>query len=135
MFVYSNEPSKIWWHYNEGQTNNYTISFAEADSRLAAGNDVGIEKTLLLMRQPVYWINMNADIKETVKQCVTCLEYQCKQPQERALQYDIPYKPWEVVGANIFMVNDKILLHIVDYYSKFQVVKKWQVFQHMTYCR
>ena len=48
---------------------------------------------------------MNADIEHTVKQCATCLEYQYIQPQERALQYEILYKPWEVVDANIFMVK------------------------------
>ena len=29
-----------------------------------------------------------------------------------------------MVGAVVFMVNNKILLYIVDYYSKFLVVKK-----------
>ena len=32
--------------------------------------------------------------------------------------------PWEVVGTKIFMVNNKILLCIVDYYIKFLIVKK-----------
>ena len=40
------------------------------------------------------------------------------------MHYEIPYKPWEVVGAHIFMVNNKSLLCIVDYYSKFPIVKK-----------
>ena len=33
-------------------------------------------------------------------------------------------KPWEVVGADIFMLNNKTLLYIVDYYRKFPIVKK-----------
>ena len=32
--------------------------------------------------------------------------------------------PWEVVGADIFSTKNNILLHIVDYYRKFPVVKK-----------
>ena len=36
------------------------------------------------------------------------------QPQERALHYQVQCKPWEVVGADIFMVNNKTLLCIVD---------------------
>ena len=36
----------------------------------------------------------------------------------------MPYKPWEVVGADIFSVKNNILLCIVYYYSKFPVVKK-----------
>ena len=50
---------------------------------------------------------MNADIEETVKQCTTCLEYQCTQLQETALYYNIPYKPCAIVGADIFMANNK----------------------------
>ena len=49
---------------------------------------------------------MNADIGQAVIQCVTCLDYQCTQLQEKALQYEIPYKPWEVVVADVFMVNN-----------------------------
>ena len=29
-----------------------------------------------------------------------------------------------MVGADVFMINDKTLLCIVDYHSKFQIVKK-----------
>ena len=33
-------------------------------------NHMGIEETWLLMREQVYWVNMNADIEQTVKQFV-----------------------------------------------------------------
>ena len=35
-----------------------------------------------------------------------------------------PFRPWEVVGADIFKINNGMLLCIVDYYSKFPVVMK-----------
>ena len=50
----------------------------------------------------VYWVNMNADINNTVKQCATCLEYQQIQPHEKTLPYDIPCKSWEMVGVYVF---------------------------------
>ena len=81
-------------------------------------NHMGTEKRWLLARESVYWINMNANIGQTVKQCSTCLKYQHTQLHEAALHHDIPYKPNEVVSANIFMVNNNNLLCIVDYYSK-----------------
>ena len=34
------------------------------------------------------------------------------------------YNPWEVVSADIFSITNDTLLCIVDYYSKFPVVKK-----------
>ena len=46
------------------------------------------------------------------------------QLQEKTIPHRILAKPWEVVGSDIFMVNNETLLCIVDYYSKFPVVKK-----------
>ena len=37
-------------------------------------NNMGIEKMRLLARDLVCWINMDADIENTIKQCVTYLE-------------------------------------------------------------
>ena len=85
---------------------------------------MGTEKTQLLTRKSVYWINMNADKEHTVKQCAMCLEYQCMQPHKTVIHYEISFKPWEVVAADIYMVNNKNLLCIVHYYSKFPVVKR-----------
>ena len=58
---------------------------------------------------------MKADTEQTVKQCSKCQEYQCTQLHKKALHYDIPYKPLEVLGADIFMVNNKNLICIVYY--------------------
>ena len=40
------------------------------------GSNMGIEKMRILVRESVYWVNMNTDIRITVRQCTTCLEYQ-----------------------------------------------------------
>ena len=45
-------------------------------------------------------------------------------PHGTALHYEIPFKSWEVVGADIFMVNNITLPCIEDYCSEFPVVKK-----------
>ena len=66
---------------------------------------------------------MNTHIEHIVKQCATCLEYQHTQQQERALHYEIPHRPWEMVSVDIYMVNGKTILCTVEYYSKFQIVK------------
>ena len=67
---------------------------------------------------------MKTDIKQTVRQCSKCLEYQCTQLDEAALHYDIPRKLWTIVGTDIFMINHKKLTFIVDYYSRFPIAKK-----------
>ena len=59
-----------------------------------------------------------------VKHCTMCLEYQQTQSHEKALHYEIPYRAWGVGGAHVFVSNCNPLLSIVDYHSKFPIVKK-----------
>ena len=85
---------------------------------------MAIEKTKLLAQECVYWPSINADIDKYIKQCPTCLQFQQMQPQERIMHHDIPLQPWEVVGADVFHYNNKNYLCIVDYNSKFPIVKR-----------
>ena len=54
----------------------------------------------------------------------TCLKFQQTQPQESIMHHDIPLWPWEVVGVDVFHYNNKNYLCIVDYNSKFPIVKR-----------
>ena len=89
--------------------NNYTFCIVEVNIGPVVQKPHGIEKMQLLGRESVYWITMNTDIEVTVNQCDKCLEYQQMQPQERALHFEIPCKPWEVVGVDVFMTDGKTL--------------------------
>ena len=40
-----------------------------------------------------------------------------------SLPYKIPCRPWKVAGTDLFRVNNKTLLCIIDYY-KFPIIKK-----------
>ena len=53
-----------------------------------------------------------------------CLEFQQTQPKEKIIHHDILLRPWEVLGVNIFQLNNKNYLCIVDYHSKFPVIKR-----------
>ena len=87
-------------------------------------NDMGIEKTKLLAHECVYWPSINADIKKYITQWATCLQFQQTQPQERIIHHEITLWPWEVVGADMFHYNNKNYLCLVDYNSKFPVIKR-----------
>ena len=87
-------------------------------------NHIGIEKTKLLACKSVYWSNINADIKKYIKQCAKCLEFQQTQPKEKSIHHDIPLRPWEVVGADVLHFNNKNYLCVVDYNSKFPIIKR-----------
>ena len=46
------------------------------------------------------------------------------QPKEKIVHHNIPLRPWEVLGANVFHFNNKNYLCIVAYHSKFPVIKR-----------
>ena len=45
------------------------------------------------------------------------------EPKEKIIHHDIPLRPWEVLGADVFHFNNKNHLCIVDYHSEFPVIK------------
>ena len=85
---------------------------------------LGIEKTRLRAKDSVYWININRDIETTVKSCHICQEHRPAQQHETLLPHEVPSRPWEVVGTDMFFFNDADWLIIADYYSKFSIVRK-----------
>ena len=46
------------------------------------------------------------------------------QLQEKTTPLKVPAKPWEVVGLDIFIINNEKLLCNIDYYSKISVITK-----------
>ena len=67
---------------------------------------------------------MNTNIENVVKQCATCLDYHHTQLQENTILKRLPNKPWEIFGADIFSIDNETLLCIIDYYTKFPVMKR-----------
>ena len=87
-------------------------------------NHMGIEKTKLLVCESVYWSDINVDIKKYIQSCATCLELQQMQPKKKIIHQDIPLRLWEVLGTDVFHFNNKNYLCILDYHSKFPMVKR-----------
>ena len=83
---------------------------------------MGIEKTRQLVRDSVNWINRNMDIEDTIKLLDIPLipagttKRQCHSSQ-------IPGKLMEAVGTDLFTINKSNFLCVLDYYSKFPLVK------------
>ena len=72
-------------------------------------NHMGIEKSKLLTCKSVYWYNINADIKDYIKNCATCLEIHQTQPKEKIIHHDISIRPWEVCGMDVFHLTIKTI--------------------------
>ena len=72
-------------------------------------NHIGIENTKLLAHKLVYWVNIDSDIENHVKNCNICLEFQQTQPKAKIIHHDILLRPWEVLGVDTFQLINKII--------------------------
>ena len=87
-------------------------------------NYIGIEKTKLLACKLVYWFNINDDIEKHRNYCTTCLTFQQTQPKDKIIHHYILAKPWEIIGADMFTLNNKHYLCIIGYHKKIFTIKK-----------
>ncbi|KAL5017321.1 hypothetical protein ScPMuIL_006910 [Solemya velum] len=85
---------------------------------------LGIEKTCLRARDTVYWYNIRRDIERIVKTCQACQEELPSQRPEPLIPHEIPNRPWEIVGTDLFEHDGSEWLIVADYYSKFPVIRK-----------
>ena len=72
----------------------------------------------------VYWVDINADVQKHIKSCNSYLAFQQTQHMEKIICHDIPLRPWEVLGVNIFHFNNKNYVCIIDYHSKLPIIKR-----------
>ena len=84
----------------------------------------GAEKCNLRANGSVFWANINRDIEDLVKNCPPCQHHQNLNVKEPLPPHDVPQKPWHTLGSDMFHWNNTNYLLVVDYYSKFPVVKK-----------
>jgi len=85
---------------------------------------MGAEKTKLRAKDSVYWMNVNKDIDEMVKKCVPCQENQSNQQHETLMPHEVPDRPWQVCGTDLFYFDGDEYLIVADYYSKFPIIRK-----------
>ena len=84
----------------------------------------GVEKTRLRARTCVFWINMNKDIECMIQRCGICQHELRSQSAEPLMQHDIPTRPWQVVGTDLFSIGRDNYLIVADYHSKFPFVER-----------
>ncbi len=83
---------------------------------------MGIEKCRRRARQLLYWPNMNRDIEDVVSKCSVCQKYRYSQQKEPLKPHEVPEEPWVKVGADIFQLNGKDYLLVIDYMSNYPEV-------------
>ncbi|XP_041483070.1 uncharacterized protein K02A2.6-like [Lytechinus variegatus] len=80
---------------------------------------LGIEKCKKRAREVIYWPRINADITEMVQNCTSCLMYKPKQQAESLNPHAVPNRPWEKIAVDLFTLNKREYMVVVDYYSQF----------------
>ena len=77
----------------------------------------GITKSLERLRSALWWPNCSSQVKDRISKCEVC----CRSIVNRAeplIVGDFPNRPWEKIGVDLFFLNNKNYLIIVDYYSR-----------------
>ena len=78
---------------------------------------IGIQGCLRRAREIVYWPSMNQEITDYIEHCDTCNMYASHPQREPLIVHDVPERPWQKVGCDIFTLDEKDYLCTVDYYS------------------
>ena len=87
---------------------------------------MGLESALRFGRQVVFWPDMNSQLKDLIQKCEVCCSLHAKQPREPLQPHPIPERPWEVIGVDLFSLEDSAFLVTVDYYSGFWEIDQLQ---------
>ena len=59
-----------------------------------------------------------------VETCETCRKFETSPQKEPLVSHDVPLRPWEKIGVDIFELNGKEYLTTVDYCSNFWEIDK-----------
>ena len=84
----------------------------------------GIEACRSRAREFVFWININNDLKELVEKCDLCQSQQNSTAIVQKYVSDIPPHPWHTLGSDLFYFQRIDFLVIVDYFSRYLIVRK-----------
>lgn len=85
---------------------------------------MGAESCLRRARECIFWPNMNVEIKEMIAACETCRKYEKSQPKETLMSVESLSRPWERIGVDLFIFDNKDFLVTVDYFSNYWEIDK-----------
>lgn len=121
---------RLYWNYREELNAHQGLIFkrdriviprklrAEMLKRLHISHS-GIEGSLKLAKDTVFWPGITVNIRENVLNCEECLAHSASQPKEPMQSHEIPRYPFQRVGLDVFEVRGKEFLVTVDYYSDY----------------
>ena len=84
----------------------------------------GIEACRSRAREFVFWISINNDLKELVEKCDICQSQQNSTAIVQKYVSEVPPHPWHTLGSDLFYFQRIDFLVVVDYFSKYLIVRK-----------
>ena len=84
----------------------------------------GIEACRSRAREFVFWVNINNDLKEMVEKCDICQAQQNSTASIQKYVSEVPPHPWHTLGSDLFYFQRIDFLVVVDYFSKYLIVRK-----------
>ena len=84
----------------------------------------GIEACRSRAREFVFWVNINSDLKEMVEKCDICQSQQNSTTSVQNYVSEVPPHPWHTLGSDLFYFQRIDFLVVVDYFSKYLIVRK-----------
>ncbi|XP_017487155.1 PREDICTED: uncharacterized protein LOC108375524 [Rhagoletis zephyria] len=119
---------KKYWYYREALSVYEDIIFK--DHRVLVPNTMvplvmkhchlshkGLQGTLKLARDNIFWPTMTKDLTEYIKTCGACSKIQKDNQMEQINLQAAPKRPWSIVASDIFHLRGKDCLLIADSYS------------------
>ena len=80
---------------------------------------IGIGGCVRRAREILYWPRMSAEIRDFVSRCTICQTYRPEQAREELQPQELPSRPWQKIGADLFVLGQQTFLIMVDYWSNF----------------
>jgi len=84
---------------------------------------LGITKCRERAKQSVWWPGLNKELTKMIEKCDTCSRERINF-RETMMPTEFPTRAWSTVGADLFQIDNKQYLVVVDYYSRYFEVAK-----------
>ena len=79
----------------------------------------GMLKMKLRAQQSMYWLGINKDIENHVMSCDPCQVNGRSQQKEPIIPFEVPNRPWQRIGIDLFHHNKGWYVILADYNSKY----------------